>query len=71
MRPFVPLGMSGDRALLWLWGHYKSWTDFGDLYVMMRATLPLDALDNLERIRAPGRAHPAANVFQPQVVADF
>lgn len=40
MRPFVPLGTSGDRALLWTAGHYAQFRNFGDLTVMLRAPLP-------------------------------
>jgi hypothetical protein len=40
LRPFVPRGTSGDRVLLWTWGAYNRFTDFSDLVVMLRTTLP-------------------------------
>jgi hypothetical protein len=52
MRPFVPLGMSGDRVLLWLWGKYNHWSDFSDVHVMLRANLSEAALETWGRISA-------------------
>jgi hypothetical protein len=52
MRPFVPLGTTGDLALMWLWGHYEGWKDFSDLHVMLRANLSPPALQRFKAIRA-------------------
>jgi hypothetical protein len=70
MRPFVPLGTTGDRVLLWLWGRYEHWSNFRDLHVMMRANLLPDVLKTFARIRRPEGAKPSS-VFAPQVVAEL
>lgn len=44
LRPVVPRGISGDRALLWTWGSYRYYKDYSDLVVMMRAPLNPPAL---------------------------
>ena len=36
LRPVVPRGISGDRALLWTWGSYKYFKDYSDLVVLLR-----------------------------------
>jgi hypothetical protein len=36
LRPVVPRGISGDRALLWTWGSYRYFKDYADLVVMLR-----------------------------------
>ena len=40
LRPVVPRGISGDRALLWSWGSYVYFKDFSDLVVMLRGDFP-------------------------------
>lgn len=65
MRPFVPLGQTGDKALLWLQGRYEHWTDFSQLHVMLRANLPQRALDTLKRIRAQRGVRGQGSLFVP------
>lgn len=45
LRPVVPRGISGDKALLWTWGSYRAYKDYSDLVVMLRAPLDPPALD--------------------------
>jgi hypothetical protein len=45
LRPVVPRGISGEKALLWTWGSYRTYKDYSDLVVMMRAPLTPPALD--------------------------
>src|SRR3954447_13386014 len=56
LRPFVPRGASGDRVLLWNWGHYNTFTDFSDLVVMLHTQLPPPAQTrwHLHRSAEPG-----------------
>ena len=63
MRPFVPLGTTGDRVVLWLAGRYEHWTDFSDLHVMLRADMPQRALDTLKRIRSRRAPQAQNSVF--------
>jgi hypothetical protein len=59
LRPFVPRGASGDRVLLWTWGSYSTFTDFSDLVVMLRTTLPAPAQSRWHLHRNPPAATPS------------
>jgi putative BNR repeat neuraminidase len=61
LRPVVPRGIPGSRALLWTWGNYRAYKDYSDLVIMLRAPLTPPALQRWGQRRTP----PPSAVSQP------